>query len=594
MEKHISWRDPEERALEEKITAEYSDDEVRKHLEYLTTLTRRAGTGDELKAASYIKGKLDEYGVDSEIYEIDAYISHPGMAELEVLSPLQKSLPCLPRIFITPTPPEGIEAELISVGKGSEKDYQGVDITGKIVLVEPGAREGRVEAAQKAEERGAVAQIQITRGKNRAINFGQTRNTWGNPTQETMDKIPKTPVIAICSEDGNYLEELMKKGPVVVRLKADAWRGYKTIRLPVGTLKGVKESEKYVLLAGHYCSWFIGATDNAAANSLMLEMARIFSKHRKYLGRSIRFAWWSGHEQGTYAGSTWFLDTFWDDVRDNAIAYLVMDGIGRIGSSGFDSGNTEEIRKFYERVIKDVLGLEAKSKRVPKIGDQSYFGVGLPSFTGKPGFAAEQSRSMDVDPVWYGHTAEDTLDKVDMELIIPTFKVNAISILRLCNNPVLPFDFVTVAEAFENGLHDLQKASKSVLDLTSLRRQVEALRKNVEALHKAIEENLSAYEKNRRDRGLEERFKEIHACLMQLGRILMPTLSTKAGKYGQDPMGTKFKPIPSLQPLENLHAMDSDSEEYKALRTSLVRKRNKVSDDLNLANRILGNTLHRI
>lgn len=594
MEKRISWLDTEEGELERKVVAEYSGDEVRKHLEYLTTLMRMAGTDDELRAAHYIKGKLDEYGVDSEIYECDAYISHPGKAELEIRSPLQKSLSCLPRIFITPTPPEGIEAELISVGKGSEKDYRGVDVIGKIVLVEPGAREGRVEAAQKAEERGAVAQIHITRGKHRAINFGQTRNTWGSPTPETIGKVPKTPAIAICSEDGNYLEELTKKGRTVVKLKADAWRGYKKIRLPVGTLKGMREPEKYVLLAGHYCSWFIGATDNGAANSLMLEMARIFSKHREHLGRGIRFVWWSGHEQGTYVGSTWYLDTFWDDIRDNAIAYVVMDGIGRIGSSGFDSRNTEEIRKFNEGVIKHVLGLETKSKRVPKSGDQSYLGMGLPSSKGKPGFAAEQTGGIDVDPVWYSHTAEDTLDKVDMDLIIPTFKVNAVSILRLCNNPVLPFDFVAVAEVFGNGLNDLQKANKSGLDLTSLMRQAEALRKNVEALNKTVDENLPAYEKNRRDAGPERKFKEINACLMELGRILMPVLSTKAGKYGQDPVETKFRPIPTLQALRNLKAMDSDSEEYKALRTSLVRERNKVSDTLDLANRILGNTLNRI
>jgi hypothetical protein len=594
MDKHISWLDAEERELEKKVEADYSVDEVRKHLEYLTTLTRMAGTGDELKAAHYIKGKLDEYGVDSEIYEFDAYISHPGKAELEVLSPVQKFLSCLPWIFITPTPPEGIEAELISVGKGWDKDYQGVDVRGKIVLVEPGAREVRVEAAQKAEERGAAAQIHITRGKRRAINFGQTRNTWGSPTQETIGKVPKTPAVAICSEDGSYLEELTRKGAVVVRLEADAWRGYKKIRLPVGTLEGMREPEKYVLLAGHYCSWFIGATDNAAANSLMLEMARIFSKHRKHLGRGIKFAWWSGHEQGAYAGSTWYLDTFWDDIRDNAIAYVVMDGIGRIGSSGFDPRDTEEIRKFYEGIIKDVLGLEAKSKRVLKSGDQSYLGVGLPSFKGKPGFAAEQTGGIDVDPVWYGHTAEDTLDKVDMDLIRIPFRVNAVSILRLCNNPVLPFDFVTVAEAFADGLNDLQKASKSGLDMTSLMRHAEALRKNVEALNKTMDENLSAYEKNRRDAGLEGKFKEINACLMELGRILMPVLSTKTGKYGQDPMGTKFRPIPVLQPLKNLNDMDSDSEVYKALHTSLVRERNKVSDTLNLANRILANTLGRI
>jgi hypothetical protein len=58
MEKQISWVENKEKELEKKVLAEYSSDEVRKHLEYLTTLIRRAGTDDELKAAKYIKSKL--------------------------------------------------------------------------------------------------------------------------------------------------------------------------------------------------------------------------------------------------------------------------------------------------------------------------------------------------------------------------------------------------------------------------------------------------------------------------------------------------------------------------------------------------------
>jgi hypothetical protein len=225
MQRHISWVTPEEKELEEKLFAEYSPDNVRTHLEYLTTLKRWAGSEDELKAARYIKETLDSSGVDSEIYDVDAYISHPKEASLEILSPVQKSLPCLPRIFVTPTPPEGIEAELVSVGKGSEKDFQAVDVKGKIVLI-PGDRLSRRYVAPVAREKGALAQIHITPGTLRVINYGGIRNTWGSPTLETFDKEPKTTAIAICNEDGDYLEALTKQGPVVVRLKADSWSGY--------------------------------------------------------------------------------------------------------------------------------------------------------------------------------------------------------------------------------------------------------------------------------------------------------------------------------------------------------------------------------
>jgi len=86
-------------------------------------------------------------------------------------------------------------------------------------------------------------------------------------------------------------------------------------------------------------------------------------------------------------------------------------------------------------------------------------------------------------------------------------------------------------------------------------------------------------------------FKRINACLMGLGRLLMPILTSKSGKYHHDPMGTQFKPFPILQPIVELNAMDSHSDEYKALRTSLLRARNQLSDVLKSTNDMLTATL---
>jgi hypothetical protein len=593
MKTHILWKDAEENKLEKEVLSEYSRDEVWKHIQYLTTLVRRAGTEEELRAATYIKERLDEYKVDNRLYEIDAYISHPGDAELEVLSPIRQSIPCSPRTFIVSTPSGGLEAEVISVGNGLEEAYTGIDARGKIVLVRPGDVEGRIESARVAQEMGALGQIHITSGRSKVISMGQLRNTWGGPTLETMNKLPRIPAISISSEDGEKLIDLCRKGRVGVKMKAEAWRGYKKIRIPVGTLNGTREPEKFVLMAGHYCSWYVGATDNAVANSLMLEMARIFSRKRKRLHRGIRFAWWSGHEQGTYAGSTWYLDNFWDDIRDHAVAYLVLDGLGRIDSSGFEPKNTEEIRKFQESIIKEKLKIDVKSKRVPRVGDQSYWGMGLPSATGRTGYTPEYTAAMDGEPIWYSHTAEDTLDKVDMDVAEIPFKVYSVSALRLCNSPILPFEFVTMAEGFMKRLKELQDKGGSILDLNPVIHEAHELKKGVENLDRKIR-SLTGFLKRGESKTVGNECKIVNRCLMELSRILMPALSSKAGKYGQDPMGSKFKLIPVLQPLEGMSSMNSGSEEYKALRTSLLRERNSLSDSLHSANRLLEDTLRDV
>ncbi len=583
----IYWFD--EKQLKKKIVAEYSSDNVQKHLEYLTTLIRRAGTDDELKAATYIKSKLDEHGIEAKIHEVDAYVSILKDAELEVLHPVKKSLSCISGAFTPPTDAAGIEGELILTDSIDQK----ADLTDKIVLI-GGDKEKRKAAEAIAQKKGVAAKIYITPGKSRSISVERLKSTWGNPTPETMDLIPQTPAISICNEDGHYLTELIKKGSVIVKLKADSLREYRQIHLPVGMVRGVKEPEKFILFGVHYCSWFTGASDNAAANSLMIEMARIFSKYRKFLGRSIRFAWWSGHEQGTFAGSTWYADTFWDDIRDNAVAYLVMDGLGRIGSFGYECRNTEEIRSLHETAVKDTLGLQITSKRITKTGDQSFHGMGLPSFTGKQDMPSAQTEDLFTETIWYSHSAMDTIDKVDIHLLAIPFKVNAVSTLRLCNSRILPFEFVTLAEVIQTALTRLKKIGKSTIDLAPLITQANTLKQNAVLLKETINKNIASFNNKKRNNRMERKFKAINTCLMALSRILIPVLSSRGGKYKQDPAGTPFKPLPTLQPLEKLSSMDPNSQEYKALLTLLVRERNKISDAIHSANQMITNTLNSL
>ena len=426
----------------------------------------------------------------------------------------------------------------------------------------------------------------ITPGKSGAINIERLKSAWGNPTPETIDQIPKTPAISISNGDGHYLMKLLKQGSVRIKLKADSLREYRQVHLPVGTLEGRREPEKFVLLAGHYCSWFTGATDNAAANSLMIEMARIFAKHREFLGRSIRFAWWSGHEQGAFAGSTWYLDNFWDDIRDNAVAYITMDGLGRIGSSGYECRNTEEVRNFHEKVVKEALGIQVRSNRIPKTGDQSFHGMGLPAFTGKQDLKVEPEGDMFTEAIWYSHSALDTTDNLDIGLLKNPFKVNSLSLLRLCNSRILPFEFVTLTEAIHNALTHLQKG-KPMIDLTPLINNSSKLVKNAVQLKAVVE-------KEQTDVGNEQRDNRINTGLMMLSRILIPIFSSKRGKYSQDPRETHFKPLPVLQSIQELSALDPNSQETKALFTFLVRQRNKVSDAIQAANQIITDTLNSL
>jgi hypothetical protein len=221
----------------------------------------------------------------------------------------------------------------------------------------------------------------------------------------------------------------------------------------------------------------------------------------------------------------------------------------------------------------------------------SFTGNGLPAAMERTAFDKRQTDGDGFGPTWYSHTVEDTLDKVDMELFEPLFKVHMATIARLCNHPVLPFDFVPVMEIYQKGLQELQETNRSEIDLTTIISQVETLSRKVNALNRLIEEALTGYGKNGSIADREAVFKKINACLMGLGRLLMPILTSNSGKYHHDPVGTQFKPFPILQPIVELNAMDSRLYEYKALRTSLLRARNQVSDVLKSGNEMLTATL---
>ena len=201
---------------------------------------------------------------------------------------------------------------------------------------------------------------------------------------------------------------------------------------------------------------------------------------------------------------------------------------------------------------------------------------------------------MNNKPVWYSHAKEDTIDKVDMELVKVPFTVNAVSILRLCNNLIYPFEFITIADLIIKTLNALHAEAKNIINLSNLINQAEALRTKIKALNKSIDKNISNVNPNNLKSAAKEKFKNINLCFIELSRNLLPALSSKSGKYKQDPMGSKFIPLFSLHQVSRLSSMDAGSEDYRALYTSLLRERNYFSDTFKNSCRMIDSTLEKI
>src|SRR5690606_8249317 len=118
-------------------------------------------------------------------------------------------------------------------------------------------------------------------------------------------------------------------------LRTEVDTGWRTIPLLTADLPGTME-DTFVLFAGHVDSWHYGAMDNASANAVMLEIARILAGQRLYHG--VRLAFWSGHSHGRYAGSAWYADHFFAELDRRCVAHVYIDSVGGRGADSLRDG----------------------------------------------------------------------------------------------------------------------------------------------------------------------------------------------------------------------------------------------------------------
>src|SRR5262249_16430369 len=128
------------------------------------------------------------------------------------------------------------------------------------------------------------------------------------------------------------------------------------------TRAGIRARRRALLLLvrglyRQYCSWFEGSTDNASGDACVLELARVLKAFDDKLRYGICLAWWPGHSHGRYSGSTWYADTNWRELRDNAIVYFNIDSPGVKGATVYvPRHQMAEIAAFNEAMTTDVTG----------------------------------------------------------------------------------------------------------------------------------------------------------------------------------------------------------------------------------------------
>jgi hypothetical protein len=557
------YRDP----LESTLAAEVSAARLMEHVRTIGALERESGSPGEAQAFDYIERTLKAYGVEVERREIEAYISLPLEARLTL--PDGAVITGLTHSFSTSV--EALDAEVVDVGDGRPEDLQRA--AGKIALVRGLASPGRAWAAQQA---GVLGHIHVL--MDHLHNMIVT-TIWGTPAPDTAWRIPAVPCLSILGADGERLRTLLARGPLRLRMTTRVRTGWMPIPHLVGELAGRRE-DRFLLLSGHVDSWHYGAMDNGTANATMLEVARLLAGRRESLRRGVRFAFWSGHSHGRYAGSAWYADHAWRDLHQRCVVHLNVDSTGARGATDYSVLHaTEDAAAFAESVVADVTSQRARGRRFSRAGDQSFWGAGVPSafmsLSGLPKQDTELSRAMErlvgsAGFPWWWHTRDDTVDKIDADVLVLDTKVYLASALRWVNAPVLPLDHGRAAQSLVAELEALQAAAGARFDLTPALEAARALR---ERLARAATVVATAP---------ESRAEAINRALVRLSRVLVPLAYTTGDRFTHD-LALPIPPLAGLQRTRELPTLDPDSDAFKFARAALVRERNRAVHALDSA-----------
>jgi hypothetical protein len=269
-----------------------------------------------------------------------------------------------------------------------------------------------------------------------------------------------------------------------------------------------------------------------------------------------------------------------------------IDSPGVIGATEWYSNSSSELYHFnkynMEEFSREFVGAPIKvsySTWVFRAGDQSFTGIGISRLgcnTNIPQDSPLKGKTTGGGAGgWWWHTLHDTIDKGDKELLALSMAVNITTVLRLCNSPILPFNFEPTSEDFIYTFKELQESSGGNFDLSSLIEKAEMMKLEAKKLENHLQKimliynSLSAEDKEK----VREHLREIDHMLLHIVRFLMPVYCTESGRFDQDP-AVRIPPLPILQPVRELARMDPNTDEARFLKTGLIRKVNKVSHSI--------------
>jgi hypothetical protein len=478
--------------IKETVKQELSGENAKAYVQQIAQFHRIQASTMFHEAAEYVRDTLTQIGIKNariEQFPADGetkywtYTAPIGWeaksAELWLVKPEQKLLaryqdtPTCLHAHSNATPPEGITAQLIDVGKGTQPShYKGKKVKGKLVLATGRAKLVHEEAVYKRGAIGVITDTLTYEIKNLRESMDLPDATayqaiW--PTKEELNKV--TFGFSITKRQGNYLRSLLKqKKKVKLKAIVDAKLFPGKLDVITAAIKGKTKPNQEVFLIAHLCHPKPSANDNASGSGLLLEIARtIKTLIRKgkipQPKRTIRF-FWVPEIYGTIA----YLHKH-QNLTKRLIAGINLDMVGQdqeLCKSALTLDRTPDSLPSYLNDLLSNLIEEATKQFDPQtgFGPATTFRHRINAHTGGSDHHEFVDSTIGVPcvmllqwPDLYYHTSQDTPDKVSVQTLKRIGWIATVATLTLANADVEEAYTIAV-QTHTNGVKRLQTALK--------------------------------------------------------------------------------------------------------------------------------------
>jgi len=344
-----------------------------------------------------------------------------------------------PTLALAYTPSGNVSSVIVDAGNGLIEDYEGIDVSGKIVLIHLGLLPGSPENVKNTHRAQKLA-LAVAQGAAGCIAVSSVPGDLPTTGTATLDGgMINIPAVSISLERGMQLRKCLAQRKCYARIQTENTCKPATARNVVARIEGYELPGETIVIGAHLDSWDIspGALDNASGAVSVMDIARTFRALNLKTRRTIDFVLFMAEEEGHY-GSELYVREARHRNRLQGIRYMFNHDM-TVNTYGFNLMGRYESEDLF-REMGDLIQM-TDSSFSNTIAHFTYLGSdhvpfifeGISTFT-------PLCRYQDYHSY---HTTADTPDLITPLMLEKNVKISAMILYALANAQELPATLFT-------------------------------------------------------------------------------------------------------------------------------------------------------